>query len=240
MSNQNRAKINDIFGETLKKIFPESLKQLILRQIIKTKTQNVIFGKGVTVNRKTEFEGYNSINNHSELTGSFLGRGSYIANNSTIRNTKIGRFCAIGDYVRTGLGKHPTKDFVSIHPAFFSMEKPAGFTFVKKQIFEEHDYADNDKQYYVVIGNDVWIGNNVLIMDGVSIGDGAIIAAGTIITKDVDPYTIVGGVPAKPIRKRFTDEQIDKLLKIKWWDWSLNKLSETFKEFDKIEFFLKS
>ena len=77
-------------------------------------------------------------------------------------------------------------------------------------------------------------------MDGVSIGDGAIIAAGTIITKDVDPYTIVGGVPAKPIRKRFTDEQIDKLLNIKWWDWSFNNLSKTFKEFDKIEKFLKS
>jgi len=173
------------------------------------------------------------------LINSFLGRGSYIANNSIIRNTKIGRFCAIGDYVRTGLGKHPTKDFVSIHPAFFSLQKPAGFTFVKEQLFDEHDYVDNDKQYYVVIGNDVWIGNNVLIMDGVSIGDGAIVAAGAIVTKDVKPYAIVAGIPAKVINNRFNKEQVKKLLEIKWWDWTFIKLSDSSKDFTEFEKFLK-
>ena len=223
-----------------KLIIPNILKQIILQWKIKLKNQNITFCNKVLINKNTQFEGFNSINNNSELTDSYIGLGSYIANNSILRKTKIGRFCSIGDYVRTGLGKHPTKNFVSTHPAFFSLQTPAGFTFTQKQLYNEHDFADKDEKYFVIIGNDVWIGNNVLIMDGVSIGDGAIIAAGTIITKDVDPYTIVGGVPAKPIRKRFTDEQIDKLLDIKWWDWSFNKLSENFKEFDKIEKFLKS
>ena len=155
----------------ISKIIPTVVKHFILQQKAKLRNQNIYFGKYVIISQKTQFEGYNSINNHSELTGSVLGRGSYIANNSVLRNTKVGRFCAIGDHVRTGLGKHPTKDFVSIHHAFFSLHKPAGFTFVKEQLFDEHSFADIKNSFFVVIGNDVWIGNNVLIMDGVSIGD---------------------------------------------------------------------
>ena len=76
-----------------------------------------------------------------------------------------------------------------------------------------------------VIGNDVWIGYNATIMAGVTIGDGAIIAANATVTKDVEPYTIVGGNPAKPIRKRFSEEQIAELLALKWWDWGIDKIT---------------
>ena len=224
----------------ISKIIPTVVKHFILQQKAKLRNQNIYFGKYVIISQKTQFEGYNSINNHSELINSFLGRGSYIANNSIIRNTKIGRFCAIGDYVRTGLGKHPTKDFVSIHPAFFSMEKPAGFTFVKEQLFDEHDYVDSENKYFVIIGNDVWIGNKVLIMDGINIGDGAVIAAGAVVTKDVEPYSIVGGVPAKIIKKRFTEEQIDKLLNIKWWNLPFEKIKKNHSMFGNIDEFIKT
>lgn len=76
----------------------------------------------------------------------------------------------------------------------------------------------------VIIGSDVWIGRDVMIMSGIKIGDGAVVGARSLVSKDVDPYTIVGGNPAKVIKKRFTDKQIEKLLKIKWWDWPDNKV----------------
>ena len=82
-----------------------------------------------------------------------------------------------------------------------------------------------------MIGNDVWIGRNAIILPGNTIGDGAIIAAGAVVTHDVPPYTIVGGVPARPIRKRFSDDIIEKLLEIKWWDWPEEKIVENFEYF---------
>ena len=223
----------------IKRIIPNSIKQFIFRHNIKLKTQNINFGKHVRINSKTEFEGYNAIYDKSELTSSYIGFGSYIANNSIIRGAKIGRFCSIGDNVRTGLGLHPTSVFVSTHPAFFSLNKQAGFTFAKEQKFAEHKYIDEERKYYVEIGNDVWIGNNVMIQDGNTIGDGAIIAAGAIVTKDVEPFSIVGGVPAKIIKKRFTEEQIKKLLAIKWWIWSFEKIKKNHSMFGHIDKFLK-
>ncbi|MBI5324137.1 MAG: CatB-related O-acetyltransferase [Ignavibacteriae bacterium] len=152
--------------------------------------------------------------------------------------TNIGRFCAIGENVRTHLGLHPSKEWVSVHPAFFSNQAQAGFTFTTANLFDEHKYIDDDKKFVVEIGNDVWIANNVIIMDGVKIGDGAVIGAGSIVTKDVEPYSVVGGVPAKIISKRFSDEQIEKLLKIKWWNWDYEKIKENSDLFSNIEKFL--
>lgn len=82
-----------------------------------------------------------------------------------------------------------------------------------------------DNRGDIVIGNDVWIGYEAVILSGVTIGDGAIIGARAVVTKDVPPYTIVGGVPAKPIRKRFSDEDTARLLELKWWDWPVEKIS---------------
>ncbi len=86
-----------------------------------------------------------------------------------------------------------------------------------------------DRRRDIVVGNDVWIGYEAVILSGVTIGDGAIIAARSVVTKDVPPYTIVGGVPAKPIRRRFDQETIDALLGLRWWDWPLEKLSQNLR-----------
>ena len=83
-----------------------------------------------------------------------------------------------------------------------------------------------DNKVNIVVGNDVWIGYQAVILSGVTIGDGAIIGTRAVVTKDVEPYTIVGGVPAKPIRKRFSDDTIHKLLELKWWDWPKEKIAQ--------------
>lgn len=87
-----------------------------------------------------------------------------------------------------------------------------------------------DNKGDIVIGNDVWIGYEAVILSGVTVGDGAVIGARAVVTKDVPPYTIVGGVPAKPIRKRFPQETIDSLLKIKWWNWPKEQIAEHLAE----------
>ncbi len=119
------------------------------------------------------------------------------------------------------------------------MQAQAGFTFTDENLFDEHKFIDKEKKFVVNIGNDVWLGNNVMILDGVKISDGAVVGAGAVVTKDIEPYSIVGGVPAKLIRKRYTDEQINKLLHIRWWNWDYEKIKENYKYFSNIELFLE-
>ena len=160
----------------------------------------------------TVFEGKNVIGSNTCFRG-YIGRASYIGENAKI-HAKIGRFCSIASGVSVVVGKHPTSVWVSTHPAFFSGAKQAGFTYVDDMKYQD-SYCG---QYPVEIGNDVWIGERAMILQDVKIGDGAIIAAGAIVTSDVPAYAIVGGVPAKLIRYRFSPDQIDFLEKFKWWD----------------------
>lgn len=179
-------------------------------------------GKGVVLSRgsnvggfSTTFEGGNRIGEQTTFTGS-IGYGSYIGRNCYI-TAKIGRYCSIAGHVRTAIGRHPTDTFVSTHPAFFSVAEQSGFTYVKQGKFEELRAAD-EVGNSVVIGNDVWIGEGAILLDGVTVGDGAVIAAGAVVVKNVPPYTVVGGVPAKEIKKRFSDAEIEFLLRTEWWN----------------------
>lgn len=151
-----------------------------------------------------------------------MGYASYIGNSCLLRNTYIGRYTCIGPNVTVAIGRHPTSKFVSIHPAFYSNKHTISLTYVDCQKFEEikrvRDKEGNVGKYSVCIGNDVWIGANVTIMDGITIGDGAIVGAGAIVTNDVEPYSVVIGIPAKPIRSRFTNDEIDMLLELQWWN----------------------
>lgn len=154
---------------------------------------------------------------YGRLRSCQLGEGSYVAPGSNLEYTRIGKFCSIGKEVYTIRGQHPSRKWVSTSPSFFSEDPANLYKLAEYKRFEEYRYVDEDETA-VSIGNDVWIGNFVKIMEGVSIGDGAIIAAGAIVTENVVPYSIVGGVPAKIIRYRFSQNQIDFLLKLKWWD----------------------
>jgi acetyltransferase-like isoleucine patch superfamily enzyme len=158
----------------------------------------------------SSYMGFNKLSFGSIVKCSHIGKYTYIAG-ARIQSSKIGNFCSIGPKSRIGgLGHHPTK-WISTHPAFFSTLKQANITFSDDNYFKESED--------VIIGNDVWIGAGVLVLDGVTIGDGAIVAAGAIVTKDVEPYSIVGGVPAKHLKYRFHQDISRKLIELSWWDW---------------------
>lgn len=168
------------------------------------------------VDRSTTFGGYNRLSPGTLVFGAQIGRGTYVGG-ARLQNCTVGAFCSIGTRTRIGaLGRHPTR-WLSTHPAFFSPLGQAGFTFVDRSHFEE--------LAHVTVGNDVWIGAGAMILDGVRIGDGAIVAAGAVVTTDVAPYAVVGGVPARFIRSRFDEPSIRVLLDMRWWDWSMDKIS---------------
>lgn len=150
---------------------------------------------------------------HSYLSGS-LGKYSYIGTNCKMY-AQIGNFCSVGNYVEVVCAFHPIQ-YVSTSPAFYSNAGQCVKSFVEEQTFNDTIYID-ENNIGCIIGNDVWIGDHVLIKGGVTIGDGAVLAMGAVVTHDVAPYSIVAGVPAKEIKKRFTQQQIDSLQSIQWW-----------------------
>ena len=185
-----------------------------------------------------ELEGKHEFGRNTDIYACSIGLATYIAHHSVFKYTKVGRFCSIGEYVRTYLGIHPVSKFVSAHPLFYSSQDIVGETFTDTNLFPEHNFLN--EKYVVEIGNDVWIGNNVMIMDGLRIGDGAVIAAGSIVTKDVAPYSVVAGTPARHSKFRFTEEQIKFLLEFKWWEKDFSWIKENFMKFSDIEAFMNT
>ncbi|SMC54868.1 CatB-related O-acetyltransferase [Cellulophaga tyrosinoxydans] len=200
---------------------------------LKSKKQ-ITYGKGAFIGFSVICEGRNGFGADSSIVSSYMGYGSYIAQNTKISKTKIGKYSSIGPNVSCIFGRHPASTFVSTHPAFFAPKTPVNFSYAREQLFPEYpNPIDDEGTYTIGIGNDVWIGANVSILDGVRIGDGAIVAANSLVNKDIAPYTIVGGVPAREIKKRFTDDEIQFLLALKWWEkpqeW-ITKNSHLFKD----------
>ena len=203
---------------------------------IRYRDKHVRIASGCNIFSTAVLEGYNSFGKNT-LVGGNVGRGTYCADNCELY-CDIGRFCSIGNDVKVLLGDHPSHTWVSTHPAFFSHRKQAGFTFTDHEKYNELKKAA-DSHNFAVIGNDVWIGSNVSILQGVTIGDGAIIAAGAVVTHDVEPYSIVGGVPAKKIRMRFTEEEIEFLTAFRWWDKDMEWLKAHAQDFEDISTAMK-
>ena len=185
------------------------MRSFLKRKMICRKNPTVRIGKRTQVAASAQFGGYNRIGADSVFSGR-LDRYSYLGDGCRI-NADIGRFCSVGNGVVTAGGTHPTRTWASTHPAFYSAEKQCGTSFVAQELFEE-------KTPPAEIGNDVWIGTGALLIGGITVGNGAVIAAGAVVTKDVAPYAVVAGNPAKELRKRFSDEDIAFLEEVKWWE----------------------
>lgn len=200
----------------------ENLKKIII--LAKNSRRNISLDSRANVAISSEFEGMNYIGVGSSFAG-FLGYASYIAH-GTFFSGKIGRFTSVGSGVRTVNGFHPLDAHVSTHPAFYSGGNCTGLSLSVDQSVIERRYAVPDRGYDVLVGSDVWICDNSLIIAGVTIGDGAVVAAGSVVTKDVPPYAIVGGNPAKVIRYRFSEGVIEWLLSRQWWNDEYDCLKE--------------
>lgn len=168
------------------------------------------------IDATTDFEGRNAVAVRSQLYGCVLGYASYVSYDTILRNVQVGRYTSIGPNVRVIAGQHPAAKYVSTHPMFYSTHPNVRKSYVTDDLFEEFRYTVSG--YRVEIGNDVWIGDGVAIMEGVSIADGTIVAADANVVKDTEPYSIVGGNPARLIRYRFEEEDRKFLLELKWWD----------------------
>ena len=166
----------------------------------------------------------------TEFYDSSIGRHSYVGYNSEIHSCDIGSFCSIANQLIVGGAKHPL-DWVSTSPVFYNVGGGTGFH------LGSHEMEPLKR---TTIGNDVWIGSRVTIMQGLTIGNGAIIGAGSIVTKDVPPYAVVAGSPAKVIKYRFDEVMIQQLQESKWWELSDELLKQFSTIMNKPDVFIKS
>lgn len=162
------------------------------------------------IDGRTRLAGYNTIQDNVLLAGARIGRGTYICRGSNFTDAEVGAFCSIGRNVRIVNGQHPTRTFVSTHPAFFSPNGQPGFSFVREKRYEDCRYLDRERRVSVEVG------------------------------ADVEPYAIVGGVPAREIRKRFDDEQVAYLLASRWWERPFDELRKEADSFSDIGLFMKN
>lgn len=184
------------------------IKRILL--FLKSKVQS-IFLSSIAFSARVEYSQVSrkaKVHGGATLIKASVGDYSYIGKGTRLIHAHVGKFCSVGGGSAIGMGSHSLA-YVSTSPIFTSRKNAVGVTWSMSAHYDE--YKD------IQIGNDVWIGQRVMIMGGVNVGNGAVIGAGAVVTKDVPPYAIVAGVPARVIKYRFSENIINKLESTKWW-----------------------
>lgn len=189
-----------------------------------------VFHAGVMVHQ-CHIGSWTEVGANSWIVESTLDDYSYTAGDNQIIYTTIGKFSNIASHVRINPGNHPMERVTMHHITY--RRKLYGLGEDDAEFFEWR------RSHHCTIGHDTWLGHNVIVMPGVTVGTGAVAGSGAVVTKDVAPYTIVAGVPARPIRQRFSDAVIEQLLKIAWWDWDRPTLEARLDDLYNIDRFIE-
>lgn len=209
----------------------------------KLKNRHLVkFWYSTYISHKCVFEGMNMVGKKAFFYGT-LGYGSSVGDGSFI-SAEVGKFTSIGSRCIYTNTFHPYKEpFVTTCPLFYSLfrgKTPHGTIFAQKQVMEEFKFYDKKREIVNKIGSDCWIGLDVNLIGGIEIGDGAVVLSRAVVTKDIPPYAIVGGIPAKIIGYRYDKRTIDFLIHVKWWNntpewfkqnWYLLNDIDTFKQY---------
>ena len=175
----------------------------------------------------TELGAYTEVGARTILNEVTMGDYSYVVNDAQITYTTIGKFCSIAAMIRINPGNHPMHRATQAH-----------FTYRASAYFpgesDDADFFAWRREHHCTIGHDVWLGHGAIVLPGRNIGTGAVIAAGAIVTKDVAPYTIVAGNPARPVRRRFSEAVEDGLMDLAWWNWDHEMLRQALPDFRKL------
>lgn len=182
----------------------------------------------------TVCEGMNKIGENAKFKGR-MGLGTYIGGDCVLK-ADVGRFTSIAPGVTSVTGRHPIKSpFATTSPFFYMKDISFAQSFATEDMYQSSAYYDSSRKILVKIGNDCWIGQGALLVGGICVGDGAVVLAHAVVTKDVEPYAIVGGVPARVIGYRYGEETIRFLLKRQWWNESEAWLREHWRLLTDIE-----
>jgi hypothetical protein len=178
--------------------------------------------------RESKLGAYTEVGARTILLEVAMDDYSYVVNDAQITYTTIGKFCSIAAMTRINPGNHPTHRATQAH-----------FTYRASAYFpgeaDDAEFFAWRREHHVYIGHDVWIGHGAVILPGRSIGTGAVVAAGAIVTKDVPAYSIVGGNPARVIKRRFTESVAGRLAELAWWDWDHETLRRALPDFRKLD-----
>ena len=177
--------------------------------------------------RETRLGAYCEVGARTVLLDVEMGDYSYVVNDSQMTYTTIGKFCSIAAMTRINPGNHPMHRATQAHFTYRASAYFAGES-------DDAEFFAWRKSHRVDIGHDVWIGHGAIVLPGRKVGTGAVIAGGAVVTKDVAPYTVVGGNPARPIKRRFPEGIEQRLVRLGWWDWDHETLRLALPDFRKL------